>query len=147
MDADTARIERRFNGPPNSGNGGYACGLLGALIGDSAEVTLRKPPPLETEMEITHEDGEWTLSDGEMVIATGHATELNLDVPAPPSFDDATAAESNYIDRELHIFPTCFVCGPDRHHGLNAVRLMRAQKAADFSYIQVAPYQVFKPLF
>ena len=37
--------------------------------------------------------------------------------------------------------------GPDRHHGLNAVRLMRAQKAADFSYVQIAPYQVFKPLF
>lgn len=37
--------------------------------------------------------------------------------------------------------------GPDRHHGLNAVRLMRAQKAADLSYVQVAPYQVFKPLF
>ena len=36
--------------------------------------------------------------------------------------------------------------GPDRHHGLNAVRLMRAQKAADLSYVQVAPYQVFKPL-
>jgi hypothetical protein len=36
--------------------------------------------------------------------------------------------------------------GPDRHHGLNAVRLMRAQKAADFSYVQVAPYPVFKPL-
>jgi hypothetical protein len=37
--------------------------------------------------------------------------------------------------------------GPDRHHGLNAVRLMRAQKAADLSYVQVTPYQVFKPLF
>ena len=36
--------------------------------------------------------------------------------------------------------------GPDRRHGLNAVRLMRAQKAADFSYAQVAPYQVLKPL-
>jgi len=37
--------------------------------------------------------------------------------------------------------------GPNHHHGLNAVRLMRAQKAADLSYVQVAPYQVFKPLF
>jgi branched-chain amino acid transport system substrate-binding protein len=37
--------------------------------------------------------------------------------------------------------------GPNRHHGLNAVRLMRAQKAADQSYVQVTPYQVFKPLF
>jgi hypothetical protein len=31
--------------------------------------------------------------------------------------------------------------------GLARFRLMRAQKAADFSYVQVAPYQVFKPLF
>ena len=37
--------------------------------------------------------------------------------------------------------------GPDRPHGLNAVWLMRARKAADFSSVQVAPYQVFKPLF
>jgi len=37
--------------------------------------------------------------------------------------------------------------GPYHHHGLNAVRLMRAQKAADLSYVQVAPYQLFKPLF
>jgi ABC-type branched-subunit amino acid transport system substrate-binding protein len=37
--------------------------------------------------------------------------------------------------------------GFNHHHGLNAVRLMRAQKAADLSYVQVAPYQFFKPLF
>jgi ABC-type branched-subunit amino acid transport system substrate-binding protein len=37
--------------------------------------------------------------------------------------------------------------GPYRHHGLNAVRLMRAQKAAELSYVQIAPYQVFKSLF
>jgi len=37
--------------------------------------------------------------------------------------------------------------GFNHHHGLNAVRLMRAQKAADLSYVQIAPYQVFKPLF
>jgi len=37
--------------------------------------------------------------------------------------------------------------GPLHHHGLNAVRLMRAQKSTDRSYIQVAPYQVFKALF
>jgi len=37
--------------------------------------------------------------------------------------------------------------GPNHHHGLNAVRLMRAVKAADLSYVQVAPYQVFRPLF
>ena len=37
--------------------------------------------------------------------------------------------------------------GPYHHHGLNAVRLMRAVKAADLSYVEVAPYQIFRPLF
>jgi ABC-type branched-subunit amino acid transport system substrate-binding protein len=37
--------------------------------------------------------------------------------------------------------------GPNHHHGLNAVRLMRAQKAADLSTVQIAPYQFFRPLF
>ena len=35
--------------------------------------------------------------------------------------------------------------GPDRDHGLNAGRGMRAQKAGDLSYAEVAPHQVFKP--
>lgn len=37
--------------------------------------------------------------------------------------------------------------GPNRHHGLNAVRLMRAEKAADKSYTEVMPWQVFQPHF
>jgi ABC-type branched-subunit amino acid transport system substrate-binding protein len=37
--------------------------------------------------------------------------------------------------------------GPDRHHGQNAVRMMRALKAADSSCKQVADFAVFKPHF
>jgi branched-chain amino acid transport system substrate-binding protein len=37
--------------------------------------------------------------------------------------------------------------GPNRRHGLNAVRLLRAQKAADNSYVEVMPWQVFQPHF
>ncbi len=37
--------------------------------------------------------------------------------------------------------------GPNRRHGLNAVRLLRANKAADNSYVEVTPYQLFKPHF
>ena len=37
--------------------------------------------------------------------------------------------------------------GPNQHHGLNAVRLLRANKAADNSFVEVLPWQVFKPLF
>ena len=39
-------IDKRYCGPPNSGNGGYVCGLLANHIGASAEITLRVPPPL-----------------------------------------------------------------------------------------------------
>ena len=42
----TIRIERRFRGPPNSGNGGYSAGRLAAFIDGSAAVTLHMPPPL-----------------------------------------------------------------------------------------------------
>lgn len=37
--------------------------------------------------------------------------------------------------------------GPDRHHGLNAVRLMRAGKATDAAPNQITPWQTFAPLF
>ena len=37
--------------------------------------------------------------------------------------------------------------GPGRRHGLNAVRMLRAVKAADNSYVEVVPTQVFQPHF
>ena len=36
---------------------------------------------------------------------------------------------------------------PNRRHGLNAVKLLRAVKAADNSYAEVTPYQIFQPHF
>ena len=34
-------IERRFNGPPDSGNGGYVCGLLATAVNREVKVRLR----------------------------------------------------------------------------------------------------------
>ena len=48
----TTTIQRRFCGPPNSGNAGYVCGMLARHITGAAEVTLRAPPPLETELDV-----------------------------------------------------------------------------------------------
>ena len=39
-------IDPRFRGPPESANGGYVCGIVAGLIGETAEVTLRRPPPI-----------------------------------------------------------------------------------------------------
>ena len=65
-------IDKRFCGPPNSGNGGYVCGLLAKHFPGSAEITLRAPPPLERELHIeTCADGAVELHAAEKLIAAG----------------------------------------------------------------------------
>lgn len=107
-------IERRFNGPPDSGNGGIACGLLAATTDfPVAEVTLRLPPPLEVELEVR----EGTARHGQDVIATVAPGEVTLQPPSPVSLATAAAAPSA-LGPHPHPFPTCFVCGTDRIDGL-----------------------------
>ena len=43
---ETLTVDRRFRGPPDSGNGGYVAGRLAAFIDGPAEIALRLPPPL-----------------------------------------------------------------------------------------------------
>ncbi len=54
-------IDARHNGPPGSGNGGWTSGLVARAVGPVnglVEITLRKPPPLETALTVTPaEDG------------------------------------------------------------------------------------------
>ena len=46
---DTLSIPAFFNGPPESGNGGYTCGRVAELVdAEVVEVSLRSPPPLDT---------------------------------------------------------------------------------------------------
>lgn len=107
----------RFNGPPFSANGGYACGLIaGAIPGDLMEVTLRRPPPLDTPLVIEPIGERYELHDaaGEVVavaVPTDQTVEpvpAILDVP-----DDASPA----LPPDRHPFRTCFTCGPDRAPG------------------------------
>jgi hypothetical protein len=107
-------IDRRFNGPPGSANGGYTCGLVAGLLGArSAEVTLRRPPPLGVPLRW---DGV-RLSDGDALVAEGQPAELELDVLPPPSWEEAEQARPGFGGFREHAFPTCFVCGPARDEG------------------------------
>lgn len=110
--ADTVVIKRRFRGPPDSGQGGYSCGLLAERIDSGcATVTLRKPPPLERPLTI--DDGR--LLDGDALIAEGTADELELEVPDAVSLDMARhGSEHPFWDQHVHPFPGCFGCGPER---------------------------------
>jgi hypothetical protein len=113
-------IPRRFNGPPDSGNGGYSCGVVGSLLDTPAvEVTLRAPPPLERELRVESRNGTLVALDGETLVAEARPTELELDTPEPVSPAAAIEADaaSTYRDAEKHWFNTCFVCGPARAEG------------------------------
>jgi hypothetical protein len=118
--SETVLIPRRFNGPPDSGHGGYSCGLVGVLAGNPAEVSLRVPPPLERELTIERSDGSVVARDGETVVAEGRSTELDLEPPEAIGIEDAEAANARgleFMQEVGHPFPTCFVCGPEREPG------------------------------
>jgi len=125
----TLTIEPRYNGPPDSGNGGYVAGRLGEALLRSVgeptvgpgvpwvEVTLRQPPPLADTMHLESDDGLLTARHGQTVIATARLLSEPPDiaeaVPAV-SVDAARRAEAGYLGLDKHPFPTCWVCGPSR---------------------------------
>jgi hypothetical protein len=114
--AESVTIDRRFNGPPGSAQGGYACGLIAERIDAAgAAVSLRAPPPLETPLEVRRgADGTVALFDGEARIADGEPAALDLPVPEPVSLEAAARASEDFPWRDRHPFPTCFGCGPER---------------------------------
>jgi hypothetical protein len=111
-------LDRRFNGPPESANGGYTCGRLAALMEQGpAEVTLRRPPPLGTKLEVRIGDGGAALHDAQGVVAEGRPVEGDPPtVPLPLDVEHA-AEVATPTPEEHHPFPTCFVCGPKRREG------------------------------
>lgn len=118
MKIDTLVISRRFRGPPNSANGGYACGRLATFIEGCAEVTLRQPPPLDAALTVVRsEDGTVALTDGDRCIATARPADLEVPAQRSPTADEARAAAARTFDPSVHKLPMCFVCGPDRDPG------------------------------
>ncbi len=126
-------VEDRFRGPPQSGNGGYVGGLFSRSVDSSGrgnvEVTLRSPIPLDKSMQVNRfEDGTATINDGETLIAQVKPVDWEMEVPAPPTWDDVKAVankslafDSNINDllpgrRGFH--PICFCCGIEHDTGL-----------------------------
>jgi hypothetical protein len=116
---DTLTIPRRCNGPPDSANGGYTCGLVAGLIGSAAEVSLRAPPPLERPLEVRREGAMVRVLDGESLVAEGRPGEPELESPEPPSLAEAERACERGREpwAHDHPFPTCVICGPNREPG------------------------------
>jgi hypothetical protein len=105
-------IDRRFCGPPSSGNGGYVAGKLAALVrGPAVRVTLRQPPPLEVPLTLRHDGEVAQLTFGGAIVAEAAPTADELHAVDPVGDAAAAEAEAAYAGWENHPFPTCFVCG------------------------------------
>jgi hypothetical protein len=115
----TITLSRRFCGPRDSANGGYTAGVLAQHLRATAEVTLRRPPPLEQPLVVELEDRRILLRDGAELVAEASAT--TIDIAAPPPVTLATAAEASltspFRETATHPFHTCFTCGPNRDEG------------------------------
>ena len=95
-------IPPRYNGPPDSANGGYACGLMSEALGGGFEVTLLRPPPLGVDLDLVGHE----LRQGDVLIAEARrAPPFALDAPAPVSVEEAEEASKHS-------------CGPERDDGL-----------------------------
>jgi hypothetical protein len=121
--SETLRIARRFNGPHDSGNGGYSAGLAAQLLphADAVEATLRAPVPLDQTLR-AHPAG-----DGLDIMTDDAATRIlimslkpvHLETPniQSPGLEAAEVAAHTFRDPEDHVLPHCFVCGPMRPVG------------------------------
>ena len=116
-------LERRFNGPPATANGGYACGIVARHVDGPAHVSLRRPVPLDVPLGLErHDDGHVTLHDGETLIAEGDpALPLDLEPPYRPTVEEAREAARLRSGAWPELFASCWVCAAGRRDGLGVV--------------------------
>jgi hypothetical protein len=116
-------LPARYNGPPGSANGGFACGVVArhaaAALGFDVAVTLHAPPPLDVPLELRTDGRRAHLWAGEELVAG--AARASGPVEAVPQVPPqvARAAQDGFAGLRHHPFPTCFVCGPERSDGLD----------------------------
>ncbi len=120
---DTIRIQKRFNGPHDSGNGGYSAGLAAQLLppADAIEATLRAAIPLDVTLRAHATDtGLDIMTDDaatRILIMSLRPTWLETPNVKSPGLEAATVAAATFRNPEDHVLPHCFVCGPARAEG------------------------------
>jgi hypothetical protein len=135
----TVTVPSRFNGPPASGQGGYSSGVLAAHLAGPAAVSLRRPIPLDQELEVRIEkDDAKGVGNGAgrgiseaSARAFDSAGELIAEAgPAPPlapwnaplvSLEAAHRAKNRFTPPAGGTFDRCFVCGRARHDGFGVL--------------------------
>jgi len=140
---DTIRIERRFNGPRLSANGGYVGGVMAehytrAFGGDgTVEITLRAPIPLDRALQVTPAGEALMLSDGDTLLCEARAGSIAhlAPPPAPTDWDEVLRCAEQGGSPEDSDFHWCIVCGRARAvgDGLRVMSLVGAQPGTSLS--------------
>lgn len=126
-------ISSRFGGPPNIGHGGYVAGLFAERTPGAVQVTLRRPAPLDQPLDMVDQgEGRWALMTGDDAVATSEPTTLDIEVPPPPSIDEArqTESESPSFFNGHGVHGTCFGCSSQREEG-DALRIFAGPTKVD----------------
>ena len=121
-------VPSRFRGPASSGNGGWTAGALAALVDHdvptdhaarwpTVAVSLRQPPPLDTPMQVTEDDGATVAALDGAEVASAEVVDQAPAAVDPVLADEARAAEASYPGLRQHPFPSCFGCGTEREEG------------------------------
>jgi hypothetical protein len=121
-------VARQFRGPPNSGNGGYVCGILGKEIAGPATVILRALIPLDTALELNASGSGARLKarDGTLIAEAMRAISPLPVPPTAPTLEQARAAAERcqFIEKPFH--PPCFTCSSIRAEG-DGLRILPGQ--------------------
>lgn len=117
MNTEYLEIPERFCGPPNSGNGGYVCGLLAKHLTGTVAVRLTAPPPLKTKLRREWTNDSARLLHDSALIGEAKTSELRLNPPNCPTWAQAEQAAASFPGFKSHLFPRCFFCGPARVAG------------------------------
>lgn len=114
MHIELFEIAERFRGPPRSGNGGYVCGRIAKHLQGTAAVRLKAPPPLNVELRLESTAEDARLTHESTLVGEGRRSQLELQPPPGPSYEEAEQSAHRFLGFSNHLFPGCFVCGPER---------------------------------
>ena len=124
-------IDRRFRGPPDSANGGYACGMLAAHLepgpavrGDPAGAPAARPRRSRSRRANRAARAAGRRHAGGRGPRRPSARASRS--PSPVGLEDAERAREGSPMQTGPPLSECFVCGPDRAPRRRALRHLRA---------------------
>ncbi len=112
-------IDHQFRGPPNSGNGGYVCGVLAKGLDGLVTAMIRAPVPLDMDLTFEAGDGVNRLlgDDGALIGQGGPASQVIPELPVVPTLAAARRASEHYYGHTNRVHPPCFTCSNEREEG------------------------------